>query len=116
MRALILIAAAALALGACRDNDQADNAVNADASLSAGSIASNDVTAIDAVTGADANMAADVNYFNDVDSDSNAAVGSSGNSAQAKSRAGNAAAPTTRDSAPEPAGNTTANAATNNAL
>ena len=65
MRALILIAGAALSLAGCRGNDQAANGMNADANLSANSIISNDVTAIDAVTGADANMAADVNYLNE---------------------------------------------------
>lgn len=67
MRALILIAGAALSLAGCRSNDQAANNMNADANLSADSIVSNDVTAIDAVTGADANMAADVNYLNEGD-------------------------------------------------
>ena len=62
MRTLILIAGAALALAACRNNDQVDNTTNVDENLSAENVVSNDVTAIDAVTGADANMAADVNY------------------------------------------------------
>ena len=62
MRTLILIAGAALALAACRNNDQVDNTINVDENLTAENVVSNDVTAIDAVTGADANMAADVNY------------------------------------------------------
>jgi len=62
MRTLILMAGAALALAACRNNDQVDNTLNVDENLSAENVVSNDVTAIDAVTGADANMAADVNY------------------------------------------------------
>ena len=62
MRTLILIAGAALALTACRNNDQVDNTTNLDENLTAENIVSNDVTAIDAVTAADANMAADVNY------------------------------------------------------
>jgi len=62
MRTLILIAGAALALAACRNNDQVDNTTNIDENLTAENVVSNDVTAIDAVTGADANMAADVNY------------------------------------------------------
>jgi hypothetical protein len=66
MRASILLAAAALALSACGDNDQKDNTQTAvDESLTAENIGSNDVTAIDAVTGADANMAADINYMED---------------------------------------------------
>ncbi len=64
MRALILVAGAALALAGCRNNDQHDNTMNVDENLTAESIVSNDVTAIDAVTGDAANMAADVNYEN----------------------------------------------------
>ena len=64
MRALILVAAAALALAACGNNDQADNTQNVDENLTAENIVSNDVTAIDAVTGDAANMAADVDYSN----------------------------------------------------
>jgi hypothetical protein len=60
MRALLLIAGAALALGGCGNNDQTDKSQNADENLSAENIVSNDVTAIDAVTGDAANMAADV--------------------------------------------------------
>jgi hypothetical protein len=60
MRALVLIAGAALTLAACKNNDQVDNTQNVDENLSAENIVSNDVTAIDAVTGDSANMAADV--------------------------------------------------------
>ena len=106
MRGLILIAGAALALGACGNDDQADNAVNADASMAAGSIASNDVTAIDAVTGDSSNMAADVNYvseFNDLGGSS----GPSADRSSAPRRAtGNAA--DANAAAPEPAANATA--------
>ena len=62
MRLLILAAATALALSACKNNDQHDNTINIDENLTAENIVSNDVTAIDAVTGDAANMAADVNY------------------------------------------------------
>ena len=58
MRALILIAGA-LALAACGKKDQAGSIANADESLTAENIVSNDVTAIDAVTGDAANMAAE---------------------------------------------------------
>jgi hypothetical protein len=66
MRALLLIAGAALALAGCKNNDQHDNTMNVDENLTAENIVSNDVTAIDAVTGDAANMAADVdmNYGN----------------------------------------------------
>ena len=66
MRALILVAAAALSLSACKNNDQHDNKMSVDENLTAENIVSNDVTAIDAVTGDAANMAADVdmNYGN----------------------------------------------------
>ena len=59
MRATIILAAA-LALAACKNNDQTDNTTNIDENLTAENIVSNDVTAIDAVTGDAANMAADV--------------------------------------------------------
>jgi len=66
MRALILVAVAALSLAACKNNDQHDNTMNVDENLTAENIVSNDVTAIDAVTGDASNMAADVdmNYGN----------------------------------------------------
>jgi outer membrane lipoprotein SlyB len=63
MRLLILAAATALSLAACKNNDQHDNNMNVDENLTAENIVSNDVTAIDAVTGDAANMAANVNYI-----------------------------------------------------
>ena len=77
MRLLILAAAAALSLGACKNNDQHDNTANIDENLTADNIVSNDVTAIDAVTGDAANMAADVNYTEEANlegNDTNAAA------------------------------------------
>jgi len=67
MRLITLAAGAALALAACRNNDQTDNTANIDENLTAQNIVSNDVTAIDAVTADAANMAADVdvNFTND---------------------------------------------------
>src|SRR6476619_4987789 len=81
MRALILITGAlalAVPLGACKNNDQADNTTNIDENLTAENIVSNDVTAIDAVTGDAANMAADspvsdINAANVLDTAENAA-------------------------------------------
>ena len=60
MRTYLLLAAAALSLAACKNNDQVDNTANVDENLAAENIVSNDVTAIDAVTADASNMAADV--------------------------------------------------------
>ncbi len=61
MRAPHLITASlALALAACGPKAPTQQAENADQSLTADNIVSNDITAIDAVTGDAANMAADV--------------------------------------------------------
>jgi hypothetical protein len=78
MRALVLVAGAALALAACGNNDQADNTANVDENLTAENIVSNDITAIDAVTGDAANMAADmdVSFTNETDVALDNAVGS----------------------------------------
>ena len=104
MRApLIIIAGAALALGACGNNDQSDNTQNIDENLSAEDIVSNDVTAIDAVTGDAANMAADVNY-----AETENLLANTGNSTKPAPRP-STTRPTTRPSPPdEPATNTTA--------
>jgi len=66
MRALILVAVAALGLSGCGKKAQTDTNQSIAENLTAQSIVSNDVTAIDAVTGDAANMAADVdmNYGN----------------------------------------------------
>jgi len=107
MRSLILIAAAALGLAGCSNNDQKDNNLNVDENLSAESIVSNDVTAIDAVTGDAANMAADVdmNYGN---LDVNSAAAASTNAPVAKPN--KPAAPKTSTAAEA---NTTTNAVAN---
>lgn len=68
MRALILVAGAALAISACGGDKAAENAANVDEQLAAQNIAANDTTSIDAATGEDANMAEDVNFtVNEVD-------------------------------------------------
>ena len=85
MRAVILVAAAALGLAACGKNDQAENTTNVDETLTADNIVSNDVTAIDAVTGDAANMAADVNFINEGDSNAGA-PSNSGSSSRQRSR------------------------------
>ena len=61
MRALILVAGAALAVSACSSNDAADNTMNIDENLAAENIVANDTTGLDATTNLDANMAADAN-------------------------------------------------------
>jgi hypothetical protein len=62
MRALILVAGAALTISACNKDEPAANTTNVDQDLVAQNISANDTTSIDAATGEDANMAADVNY------------------------------------------------------
>src|SRR5438309_2332358 len=72
MRALILVAGAALAVSACTSKENANNTMNVDENLAAENIVSNDVTAIDAVTGDASNMAADVNYTEPMNTAENA--------------------------------------------
>ena len=90
MRALFLVAGAALGLAACGNNDQIENNVSVDQALTAESIVANDVTAIDAVTGDAANMAADVemNFTNEL-------LATTGNGAGAQRPASGSRAPQT---------------------
>ena len=107
MRSLLLIAAAALALGGCGNNDQTDKTQNADENLTAENIVSNDVTAIDAVTGDAANMAADVDMnFGGLDQNGPAAISNESSTKPAKPSAGKPSAPSEANSA----SNATANA------
>jgi hypothetical protein len=101
-----LLFAAALALGACGNNDQKDNTQNADENLTAENIVSNDVTAIDAVTGDAANMAADVdmNYGN---IDENGAAVPSNEPQKVRTPAPKTPREGTLSPAPEPATTTT---------
>jgi hypothetical protein len=115
MRALLLIAGAALALVGCGRNAQNDNNQAAGDNLTAESIVSNDVTAIDAVTGDAANMAADVdmNFGNLNEVGANMPAGQPQRPASEPQRP---ARPSPRPSAPaetNTAANTTAAAATN---
>jgi hypothetical protein len=105
MRALILIAGAALALSSCGGKNDNGNDQNVGENLTAAAIVSNDVTAIDAVTGDAANMAADVdmNFGNVTETSSNA--GSNGPATKP--------APKKPASTPVPRAETTTNAATN---
>ena len=116
MRALLLIAGAALALVGCGRNAHDDNNQVAGENLTAESIVSNDVTAIDAVTGDAANMAADVDMnfgnLNEV------ATGTPANQPQARPRPSQKASAPAETNAPAnaPAStpvNSAANAVTN---
>jgi len=104
MRALILIAGAALAISGCGKDQAAENTANADSSATAEQITSNDTTAIDAATGDDANMAADVDYtINELDDDAaDNAAGNTTNRARTSPRS------TASESAREPARDTPA--------
>jgi len=107
MRALLLIAGAALALGGCGNNDQTDKTQNADENLTAENIVSNDVTAIDAVTGDAANMAADVDMnFGGLEQNGPAAISNESSTKPAKPSAGKPSTPSEANSA----SNATANA------
>ena len=99
----IFLAGAALLVGGCGSNSEADLAANADSGLTADKITANDVTAIDAVTGEAANMAEDVNYSNFLDNESNVAANSSGNTAAPKSKAPTPPASTPPKAKPSPA-------------
>jgi len=95
----IFLAGAALLVGGCGSNSEADLAANADSRLTADKITANDVTAIDAVTGEAANMAADVDYSNFLDNETNA----TGNTAAPKSKAPTPPASTPPKAKPSPA-------------
>ena len=98
MRALILIAGTlvlATPLGACKNNDQADNTTNIDENLTAENIVSNDVTAIDAVTGDAANMAAE-SSINDIGADNALNTGNMGSPTKPEAKKPAAKAPITK--------------------
>lgn len=60
MRALILVAGAALAVSACGGNEPAENDMSVE-NLAVENLVVNDTTALDATNGMDANMATDMN-------------------------------------------------------
>lgn len=64
MRALILVAAAALAVSACSKNEAAENTMNVDETLTTENVVANDMMAVDAANGMDANMSMDANGMN----------------------------------------------------
>ena len=74
MRALILVAGAALAVSACSSNEAADNTMNVDENLAAENIVmDNTMTDLNATTDANMTMnATDVNATADVNADVNA--------------------------------------------
>ncbi len=116
MRTYLLLAALALSLASCRNNDQTDNTANVDENLAAENFVSNDVTAIDAVTGDAANMAADVDiaFTNEqqIQNGSNAAAPSASRPARPSTpRPASPQSNTTGTTPPatQPASNTTAN-------
>ena len=71
MRALVLLLAIALPLGACGKSNEAEGEAQGSA-MTANAISSNDITAIDAVTGEAANIAADVQIDANLLADANA--------------------------------------------
>ena len=73
MRALILVAAAALAVSACSKNEAAENTMNVDETLTTENVVANDPMAVDAANGMDANMTMDANAV-----DANASVDANG--------------------------------------
>ena len=64
MRALILVAAAALAVSACSKNEAAENTMNVDETLTTENVVANDTMAVDAANGMDANMSMESNGLN----------------------------------------------------
>ncbi len=72
MRALILVAGAALAVSACSSNEAAENTMNVDETLTTENVVANDTTAIDASTAMDANMTMDANATDANATDANA--------------------------------------------
>ena len=78
MRALILVAGAALAVSACSSNDAADNTMNVDENLAAENIVIDNT--LDANLDANMTMNADTN-LTDVNADANATVDTTTNNA-----------------------------------
>ena len=66
MRALILVAAAALSVSACAKNEAAENTMNVDEALTTENVMENDTMGLDAAMNADSNMVADTGVTNEV--------------------------------------------------
>ena len=115
MRALILVAGAALAMTACGGKQEAANTANVDEQLAVENMAGNDVTAIDAATGEDANMAADVNFM--INESVNLSGNGNASASAAKTRQSTLRPSTSNTSATDNSvANTTANSNSNNVL
>ena len=72
MRALILVAGAALAVSACSSNDAADNTMNVDENLTTENIVADNTMMDMNATDANMTMNADVNATTDLNADANA--------------------------------------------
>ncbi|MEO8176789.1 MAG: hypothetical protein ABI626_09040 [Sphingomicrobium sp.] len=80
MRALILVAGAALAVSACSSNDAADNTMNVDENLAAENIVADNT--MDANMDANMSMnASDMNASTDMNADANATANMATNNA-----------------------------------
>jgi hypothetical protein len=101
MRALVLLSAIALSLGACGKSDEAERDAQGSA-MTANAISSNDITAIDAVTGEAANIAADVQIDANLLAEANAG-NASAPADGSRPRRGDRPGPSTGSRAPAPA-------------
>ncbi len=115
MRSFCLVAASALALGACGRGGGDANTANQSDVVSAANIISNDVTAIDAVTADAANMAADVPIDENLGNGLDNMLNEGGNDATPKTAQKAAQKPATPKSATPPATPANEAAATNSA-
>jgi len=77
MRALILVAGAALAVAACSSNDNANNTMNVDENLTTTDMNATDMNAVDMNAATDANMA--MNAADDANSAADAANAAANN-------------------------------------
>ena len=83
MRALILVAGAALAVSACSSNESADNTMNVD-NLATDNLIVNDTTGLDATAnGMDANMSMDANAASNAADAANSAADAANSAADA---------------------------------
>jgi hypothetical protein len=86
MRALILVAGAALAISGCGSDETAQTTTNVDADLASQNITANDTTSIDAASGMDANMAAETTIMPPDEGNESNASGNSGDDSADENR------------------------------